>query len=412
MRGIKRVVFDNGLILLLEKRNSSKEAVIVVGTDSGSMKESSNAAGITHFIEHMLFRTNKWRTAQEITDELESVGAEINAYTDQTFMYFYAKTLPSEISQTIKIIFEAAINDQYQRDEFLKEKDDILSEIKLGVEHPLSYLYSNLFIPTLFQGTPLEKTVDGTLTTVGRMTPRRLLEYKQTVFAPNKPMAVVVVGRFDEGQVIEEVTKTFGSLPRGDNDGEIVIPLENKKVRKLEKRKDIDQAYLAFGFKVPGHPHPDLFKLALLESVLTGGMSCRLFRELRDKRGIGYVASSELESFGRIGSFCFVVSVYDPQRLDEVEEVIKAELNDLKTNLVSSRELEKAKNLIVRGYYDALDMIENRAVRMLLHEFQNIPYDFRKFDYYIRRLSSRSIREAAKKYFPDDYTLTALIPER
>jgi predicted Zn-dependent peptidase len=395
----------------MEKRPYTKEVVILVGTKSGSMHENDKVAGITHFIEHMLFRTNQWRTTQEVTDELESAGAEINAYTDQDSMCFYAKTLPSEISKTFRIIFEAAINKQYQKDEFLREKDAILSEIKLGVEDHFSYVYSNLFIPTLFKGTGLQGLVPGTAKTVGGLTPRQLLEYKKMIFVPNKPMAVVVVGQFKEEQVVGEIRKTFGTLPEGLANVETPIPVLNEKFRVVEKRKGIDQAYLAMGFRVPGQLDPDMFKLALLEGILTGGMSCRLFRELRDKRGIGYMVGSELGGLDGVGSFCFVVSVYDPQRLAEVEEVIRAELHDLKTNLVGAYELEKAKNLIVRSHYDALEMSENRANRILMHEFQKIPYDFRKFDQYIRRLSSRSVREAAQKYFTENYILAALIPE-
>jgi len=146
MKGIKRVVFDNGLVLLMEKKTRAKEAVILIGTSRGSMYEPPELSGVTHFIEHMLFRTNRWKTTQEIIEELESAGGDINAFTDQSMMYFYAEVIPSEkeISKTINIVFEAVTNDKYQRDEFLLEKDNILSELKICIEHPTEYLYYNL----------------------------------------------------------------------------------------------------------------------------------------------------------------------------------------------------------------------------------------------------------------------------
>lgn len=411
MRGIKRVVFDNGLVLMTEKRAYTKEVVILVATKSGSMNEPSGDAGITHFVEHMLFRSNKWRTNREIAEELESAGAEINAFTDHDFMAFYAKTLSNEIPKTLKIIFEAAVNDEYDKDEFLREKDDILSEIKIGIEHPIGYLYSNLFKPTLFRGTPLEKTVDGTVKTVSKITLPKLIEHKKKIFVPKKPMVVVVVGRFNEEELVEQVGNTFGTLPNGHKKNGLKMKPKNEKSRKFEEREEIEQAYLAMGYQVPGHPHRDMFKLHLLQAILTSGMSSRLFRELRDKRGVGYLAASELESLDGIGCLCFDVSIYDPNRIEEVEEVIRTELQDLKMNLVSAKELEKAKNLIIRQYYDDLDQIESRAFHLMVQEFQNIPYDFRKFEYYIRMLSAKSIRKTAQQYFNDDYTLTALVPK-
>lgn len=411
MRGVKRVVFENGLTLLMEKRLYSGDVVILVATKSGSMHESSDDAGITHFVEHMLFRSNKQRSAREITEELESAGAEINAFTDHAFMTFYADTLPGEISKTLDIVYEAAVNDSYDKDEFQKEKSDVLSEIKTCIEHPAAYLYYNLFLPTLFQGTCLEKTVDGSVKTVSKMTPRRLAEYKKEILSPNRPMAVVVVGKYDEEEVIAEVGKTFGSLPKGTHRPFAELSYCNKKTRKIEKREEIEQAYLNMGFQVPCHPHKDMFKLILLQGILTGGMSSRLFKELRDKRGVGYAVSSELESFDGVGSFCFEVSVYDPDRLEEVEEVIRTEMKDLRTNLVGTQELEKAKNLVVKAYNKGISQPEGRAVRLMVQEFQKIPYDFRKFEYYVRRLSARSLKEAARKYFTDDYTLCALVPK-
>lgn len=411
MRGIKRVSFDNGLVLLMERRPYTKEVVILVGTKTGSVNESEENSGATHFIEHMLFRTNRWRTYQEITEGLESVGAEINAFTGQNFMYFYVKTVPFEISKTLQIIFEAVVNDQYQKEEFYKEKDDILSEIKICVEHPLDYLHNNLFLPTLFRGTPLERTIDGTIKTVSRMTLKKLIDDKKKIFIPNKPMIIVATGKVDEDNFIREVERTFGGLSRGVYEPEKKISLINQKARKIEEREEIDQVYLALGFKIPGLYHKDILKLGIIEGILGGGLSSRLFRELRDKRGIGYLADCSSDSFGEVGSFCCLVTVYNPERMEEAEGVITSELQDLKNNLITNKELEKAKNLVIRQYYSALEQLENRAARMMVHEFQNVPFDFRKIDYYIRRLSAKSIREAARKYLSNDYVLTALVPK-
>lgn len=409
MRGTKRIVFDNGLILLMEKRAYARETAILIGTKSGSVNEEN--PGITHFLEHMLFETNKWRTYQEIVDELEATGADINAQADQVLMFFYAKTLPSETAKVFQIIFEAVTNDEYKKDEFLKEKDEILSEIKTYIEHPLDYLYDSLFLPALFKGTPLERAIIGTVGSVNRITPKKLIDYKKEILTPNRPMAVVVTGEFDENNLIKEVSETFGRLPAGTPSPDLKINLENKKARKLKHGKGVQQVYLALGFRTPGLSHKDTFKLQLIEEILAGGLSTRLFREIRNKRGIGYIVGSRSESFGEVGSLCFFVNILRPERTEEAEDVIVSELRDLKTNLVSSKELEKAKNLIVRKYYDIMERIENRAFRIMVKEFQGIPCEFNDFEHRIRQLTAEDILIAARKYLSEEYTLAILVPE-
>lgn len=411
MRGIKKVFFNNGLILLMEKRLYGGDVVILVATKSGSAYEKKEQSGITHFVEHMLYRSNQHRNTYEIAEELEFAGGDINGFVSQAFVFFYADTLPTEISNTLDIIYEVVTNDNYDKEEFYKEQSTILSEIKSRREEPFLYLYCNLFLPTLFKGTPLEKIVEGNLSSVNKLTPRQVAVHQREIFSPNRPMIISVVGKYNEEDIISQIKRTFGSMPQGVPAPTFNMSCVNKKNRKIEKRSGINQAYMAMGFQVPPNNHRDTFKISLLQSILVGGMSCRLFRELRNKRGIGYHLFSELENFEGVGSFCVGATINDSVRLDEAEEVINAELNDLKINLVGTRELEKAKNLTLKPYARDILHSKTRAIHLTMQEFQKTPHDFRKFEYYIRRLSAKSLREAAQKYFTDDYTFCALLPK-
>jgi predicted Zn-dependent peptidase len=408
MRGIKRVEFENGLTLLMERRPYTKETLILVGTKTGSVNESEENSGITHFIEHMLFRTNKWRTTQEISEELESTGARVGAETDNIEMYFYAKTLPSEIPKTLQIIYETAISNQYLKEEFLTERENVLSEIEMYNESPGDYIYDTLFLPTLFKGTPLEKPIGGTIGSVSKFTPQQTIAFKQEFCVPE---LVVVVGKFNEQILIETVARTFGSFPKRESpELSLRMPLKIMKAKKIEARSGIDQAYFNLGFRTPGSYHKDWPKLVLIQGILALGLSSRLFKKLRNKMGVGYVVDVIFESFGEIGSFCVYVIIKDPKRIEDVEEAIVEEFRDLKANLVSEKELTKAKNMVVREYYDSLEHIENRAIQLMRHEFQKIPRDYRKLEYYVRRLSPKSIRKTAQKYLTEDYVLAALVP--
>jgi len=395
----------------MEKRAYPGNVVIMIATKRGSAYETEEQSGITHFIEHMLFSSNQHRSSREIIEELEFTGAEINAFTNPTITVFGADTFPQEACKTIDIVYEAVLNNHYDQDEFYREMQNILSEIKSNNEEPLAHLYHDIFMPTLFEGTPLKKKITGTLETVSRLTPGQLVEYKREVFLPNQPMVIIINGKYDEAEIVSQVEKTFGSLPRGISKPFPQITHSNKKRRKIKKKKEISQAYLGMGFSLPSQPHKDVFKLALLQSILGGGMSSRLFRELRDKRGIGYNVYVELESLETVGSLCFGVTVDDPGRLDEAEEIIKNELDNLKVSLVEDRELERAKKLLINTYKREILQPKTRAVLLMMQEFQKNPYDFRKFEYYIQRLSAKTLREVAKKYFSDQYVFCALIPE-
>lgn len=411
MRGIKRVTFDNGLTLLMEKRSYRGNVIISIATKNGSMYERAGQSGINHFLEHMFFLSNGQRTSEEITRELESAGADINGFTDRDYMCFYADTLPGEILKTLDILYEIVVSDGYDKEEFSKEKRNILSEIKDYQESYAEYLYYGLFLPTLFRGTPLEKALEGRLETVRNLTLSQIVAHKKESLSPNRPMLIVVVGDHDEEEVSGKIQKTFGSLPKGKPAPVFNINYSNKSARKIEKRRGLKQAHLAMGFQVPSYAHKDTLKLLLLKAILTDGMSSRLFRELRSKRGIGYGISSELESFEAIGSLCFMVDVEIPDRLDEVEGVISVELDNLKRNLVAAWELEKAKNMIVKDFNRQLLQPKSRAQQLTTQEFQEMPYDFSKSEYFVRRLSARSLREAARKYFTDEYVLCALVPK-
>lgn len=169
---------------------------------------------------------------------------------------------------------------------------------------------------------------------------------------------------------------------------------------------------MCLGYKVPGYDSKDAHLLEMLSSLLSEGLSSRLYQELRDKRGIGYGVGSFYYPLDTEGMFLTHVEGFDPKRLDEAQEAIIGIFGDLKKNLVSDREFNGTKTLMLSKYDDSLERITDRAGMLLETEIYQIPYDYREKEKYIRDITKEQVREAAQTYLTDDYTLTLLQPEK
>ncbi|HDI73198.1 MAG: hypothetical protein DRO76_05050 [Candidatus Altiarchaeales archaeon] len=411
MKGINRIELDNGLVLLMEKRPNTKKTALLVGVKVGSINEDERLNGGSHFNEHLLFKSNKYRSARQISEDLEYSGAVINAYTTWKYTAFSAKVPYKELPKAIEILFQAATNFSYREDEFETERQVILTEIQNFINSPERYSLTGLFIPKLFEGTPLERTVEGTVETMGCVKKEELEKFKEKFYVPNN-MVIAAVGKFDERKLVSSVENFFGSLDaRNLPHSPTSIDLTNRRREKFEERKDISQVYMCLGYRVPGFSHRDVHSLDLISSILSEGLSSRMYRELREKRGIGYSVGSIFHPIGREGMFITHVDGFDPKRMEEARDVILKIFKDLKENPISDREFNGVKNLMISRYDDQLERIMDRAMMLLEKEIYNIPYDFREKEKFIRKISKREIQISAENYLGDDYSLTILGPE-
>lgn len=410
MRGVHRVVFDNGLVLLTEKVPRAKKAVMMAGIKVGSAYEDERLHGASHFNEHMLFKSNQYRNAQQIAEDLESDGTTANAFTVQTASVFLAKALPLKLARVVDIAFEAVTNLRYDPEEFSREQKVIMTEIRGDINNPMQYGFSNLFIPALFRGTPLERTVAGTEQSVGQILPDELCKFKRDFYVPNN-MVIVVTGNFNQEELERKISLTFGTMPnQAIPPLDLRVFLDNQRIEKFEPHPSMKDIFLVLGYRVPGFDHPDAWKLKFLNGILSLGLSSRLFRELREKQGIGYHLGSAYESFGNGGIFA-IYAGFEPKNFQKAREIIARELNDLKINLISDKEQQRVLNLLTSIIYDSLEGLMHRAEAILDKEWGNLPYDFKKTAEYLARVTKEEIREAAQRYFTDDYTLTALVPQ-
>ncbi len=226
-------------------------------------------------------------------------------------------------------------------------------------------------------------------------------------------MVITAVGKYDEKELSAKVKDLFGSLDKKKLPAkEVASDLTNRKRKTEEERKDISQVYMCLGYKVPGYDSKDTYVLEMLSSLLSEGLSSRMYQELRDKRGIGYGVGSFYYPLDTEGMFLTHVEGFDPKRLEEAKQVILDIFEDLKKNQVSDKEFKGTKTLLLSKYDDSLEKITDRAAMILETEIYGVEHDFRVKEKYINRITKEEIREAAQTYLTDDYALTLLQPKK
>ncbi len=409
--GIKKIVLPNGIKVFLEELPEHKKVMFMLGVGVGSKDETPEIQGISHFVEHIQFHSNRFRMPEEITEDVEEGGAGINAGTEFDFTVFEVFGYPRYFSRNVRILYEAINNFEYNETEIEREKCEILSEFRMYLDSPEDYYITNLFIPALLRKTHSERSILGIPKTIKRLTREDLTDFKRKFYIPGN-MAIFVCGKFEEVKVLKIIEKTFGRLrARPFYPQERKIFLINRRREYFKKRKSLKLAYLAIGYKVPSFNYRDSLKLMLLDFIISGGMSCRLSRKLKSEKGIGYRLGSVYDDYADIGVFYVRIGGFDPRRFKEAKSIILKEFEDLRTNLVSKREFLRAKNLFISEVDDALEDLETRADFLLRAYFRNDFFDYRNYKREISKISREAIRRTAQKYFDQRYTLTALVPE-
>ena len=425
--GIKKMVLENGIVVFLEELLERRKVVFSVGIGVGSRDEtgelqgenslltaidSHKLHGISHFVEHIQFHSNRFRTADEITENAEYGGAKIGAGTDFDSTAFYVKGYPRYLSQNIRIIYEAITNFDYKDEEIERERQEILTELRKYIDSPGVHYLDNLFVPALLRKTWAERPVPGIPKTIKNITKEELIAFKKKFYAPEN-MAIFVCGKFDAECITKAIEKTFGRLkPRSFKPKTKIIDLKNRRKEIFRKRSGLELAYMAMGYKVFGFNHSDALKLMILASVLSAGMSSRLYKKLRGELGIGYdELDGVYDDYGGIGAFYITVGGFDPGRFKKTKSFVLKELEDLKTNLVSKEEFIKAKNMFLSENDDELDDLEKRSQLLSDFYFRKSIFDPRNFKKHISKISREALRRTAQKYFSDKYTLTVLAPK-
>jgi predicted Zn-dependent peptidase len=366
-----------GIRVVTETFSDVRTVALGIWAQTGSRFELPSQSGIAHFVEHMMFKGTRRRTAQRIAEETDALGAQVNAFTDKELTCYYARVLSAHLPKVIDILTDMVTESLFDPDAIEKERQVILEEIKMYEDSP-DDLVQDLFLQTIWSGDSLGRPVIGTQRTISQLHRADFLRFLESEYRPQR-MLVAAAGDLDHQDLVERIAGPLSRLvgeasPRETNPPQITA-------NTAFRAKDVEQVHLCMGY--PGLPvgHPDRFAQSVLDNIAGGGMSSRLFQEVREKRGLVYSIGTFSTMYSDAGTFGAYAGT-SPHRAEEVLRITLRELARLREEPVPAAELQRAKDSLKGGLMLSL---EGTAPRMFFLSRSEL--------YYGRRITLDEILE-------------------
>jgi predicted Zn-dependent peptidase len=337
---IVKEVLDNGLTLLTEQMPHVRSVAVGVWLKRGSRHETPAQTGISHFIEHMVFKGTKNRTAERIAAEVDSIGGYMDAFTAKEYASFHLKVLDEHLPLAMDILGDVVMNPLFDALEMAKEKKVIFEEINM-VEDTPDDLVMELFTQAFWPDHPLGRPILGTKQSVRSFKRGDLASFFKKVYHPGN-IVIAAAGHLEHAATAEMVRRHFGALSAGRTPSNGHAPKARARVVTRAK-KELEQVHLCLGSPSFPQAHKDRYGCYILNTVLGGSMSSRLFQNVREKRGLVYSISSGVTAYSDAG----IMSVYAGTSLDSIDEVVRLTLEEfrkLKGEPLPAEELRRAKD--------------------------------------------------------------------
>ena len=333
-----RTQLDSGATVVTERMDEVRSVSVGFWWDVGSRDEPDNLAGTSHFLEHLLFKGTPTRSAKDIADAFDAVGGDINAFTGKEYTCFYSRVLDDDLPMAFDVLSDMVKNSVVDPEELESERKVILEEIAMHEDAP-DELVHDLFYRSLWAQHPLGRPVLGYNDTVGGVSRDEVVGYWQDRYAPPN-LVVAAAGHVDHDDLVGRVEAVFSERrgTRTSRDGGAPKTMRGVKVYK----RPTEQAHIIVGTPALPRAHPDRHALGVLDTVIGGGMSSRLFQEIREKRGLAYSVYSYRSLYADAGSFA-VYAGTTPQNAETVIDLVQEEVASVLEDGITATELERAK---------------------------------------------------------------------
>ena len=410
---VRRSVLPSGLRIVTEEVASVRSAAIGIWVNVGSRDETPAVAGASHFLEHLLFKGTKRRTAMEISSSIESVGGEMNAFTSKEYTCFYARVTDTDLPMAIDVISDLITSSIVTALDVDAERKVVLEEIAMRDDDP-SDLVHDLYAETYFGDTPLGRPILGNIDSMNSMSRTSVFNYYKKRYLP-QDLVVAVAGNINHKRVVAMVEKALSCDGFLDVTG-VPVLRPNTAPKKAAQQsvglisRPTEQAHMFYGMEGVARHDDRRFAMGILASALGGGMSSRLFQEIREKRGLAYSVYAYAQQFAGSGQIGFYAGC-KPDKAVEVLEIIREVLADVADNGMSHEEIERAKGA-VRG--SLVLSQEDSGSRMSRIGKNEIVYGaIMGFDDILKAVSKvneADIREIASAYLTKTPTLALVGP--
>lgn len=404
----RRTVLDNGLTVVSESVPYVRSATIGVWVRAGSRHEKEAENGISHFIEHMMFKGTERRDARRIAEEIDAVGGQLNAFTGKESTCFYARVLDEDVPLAVDILADMLLHSTFDEREIEKEKKVVIEEIKMYEDAP-DELVHDLFADAVLGSHPLGRNVLGDAERIQALERRHLIDYLERHYTTGN-MVVAAAGNVNHDELVELVDRHFAACRRGTSP--VIRQIPEPGVRRVLRVKDTEQVHLCFGGLGLARGHEDRFVLKVIDTALGGGMSSRLFQELREERALVYTTYSYHAAFAETGIFA-VYAGTSPEQTLTVLDTVKAEVRRIAEEGVRGEELNRAKAQLKGELLFSLENTANRMSRLAKAELFHLPY--LEADALIAKIDAVSEADTvrvANRLFgnPEAWTLAAIGP--
>ncbi|MBS1272329.1 MAG: putative zinc protease [Candidatus Marinimicrobia bacterium] len=404
---INKTVLPNGITVVSEHVDFVRSAAVGIWVEAGSRDENPENNGIAHFMEHMVFKGTEARSPFEIANAIESFGGQINAFTGKELTCFYARVLDENLPDAIDVLSDILLNPVFRAEDVEREKSVVLEELSDTEDTPSDYIHE-LFVQQMYPDYPLGYNILGIRESISNFSPEMIREFTDRFYLPGR-LVVAVAGHIDHDELVQLVEKSLGTMESSvSNPRKLTEPPESVVGTKVHTN-GLQQAHLVTGVRTFAYNDPRRYSLLVLNTVLSGGMSARLFQNIREKYGFVYSIYSFMDFYLNDGLFGVYVGT-ETSQLEFMQEKITEELQSLKNAPILNEELRKVKTQVKGSIVLSLENMFNRMNRLAkqdiyFNKFQTMD----EFMAEIEAVTVDDVQNLANDIFPQEHFVTSIL---
>ncbi|MGH9715042.1 MAG: M16 family metallopeptidase [Candidatus Acidiferrales bacterium] len=403
---VQKETLPNGLVVITDPMEHVHSVSVGIWLRSGSRREPAELNGISHFIEHMLFKGTTRRSAEDIAREVDRVGGMLDAFTSKEMVCFNTRVLDEHLPKAFDVVADMVLSPKFAEDEIEREKSVIIEEIGMTLDNPEDLVHE-LFTQNFWNGHALGKPILGTPETVSALTREKLQKWFRQCYAPNN-MVITAAGHLSHQQLIDLVAERFANVEPSKNGASGGVPQSAPHIT-LRTKRELEQVHICIGAQALPMTDSRRFAVAVLNICLGGGMSSRLFQNIRERQGLAYSIFSELNSYHDTG----LISVYAGTSLETTEKLVRSVLDEfrrLKDEPISEEELRRAKDHLKGATLLALEGSGQRMNNLArYHIYFNRHFTAPELIALLESVTAADVQQLAREFFQSDRLAASVV---